>query len=239
LYVGGARRRGREGKGAEVVGGSADESRTEGDGGGEGGGGGGGGGHHAREGDDGPLDLLERSHRRLEERLAVLQSAASAIVRERAGVTELTAIDSVLGFLERSAARHEEDEEESLFPRLRGVPELRPLLDDLAADHLLHRHLLKQLRSLHSGWPETGPDASDGAALAILANELTRAYRTHIEREERELMPAARERLGPAEREGIRIEMSKRRSGEEGRGHGTHARRRYPAGSTGPRIREM
>lgn len=201
------------------------------------GGRGGGRGRFAGE-DDEPIDILERSHRRLDERLGELQQAATAIVRERADDADLAAVDAVIDYLERQAARHEDDEEESLFPRLRaapGSPELAPLLRDLAADHVLHRHLIKQLRSLCDRWPAAGPDAGAGAALVTLANELARSYRGHIEREERELLPAARERLTRADRDGIRAEMGHRRGGDaHPSGNG---RRRRPAGSTGPRPR--
>jgi hemerythrin-like domain-containing protein len=186
--------------------------------------------------DDDALDLLERSHRRLEERLSELRRAATAIVRERAGEAELAMVETVIEYLRRSAARHEEDEEESLFPRLRtrrGAADLGPLLQDLTADHVLHRHLIKQLRSLQGGWPASGPDAGDGAKLVTLANELSRSYRQHIAREDRELLPAARERLSGPDRDAIRAEMGQRRGGHA---HG-NGRRRRPAGSTGPRSR--
>src|SRR5919198_6186334 len=86
-----------------------------------------------RAADDDAIEMLERSHRQVEERLAQLQRACSAIVRERGGAGELAAIDDALAYLERSAARHEEDEEESLFPRLRrtpGGPDLAALLEE-------------------------------------------------------------------------------------------------------------
>ena len=184
--------------------------------------------------------MLGRSHRRLEERLSELQQAAGAIVRERTAGGEMAAIEGALVFLEGSAARHEADEEESLFPRLRAAPgggDIAPLLDDLAAEHILHRHLVAQLRSLRNGWPDTGPDAAGAASLAILVNEMARQYRSHVEHEERELMPAARERLGQADREAILGEMDRRRLGNGRGGAGGATRRRYPAGSTGPRVR--
>jgi hemerythrin-like domain-containing protein len=188
--------------------------------------------------------MMERSHRRLEERMVELQRAAEAIVRERAGGGELDQVDAVIGFLERSAARHESDEEESLFPRLRQHPELVSLMSDLAHEHDQHRHLVAHLRALRSGWPEAGPDAGDGAALAIAVGELARAYRSHIEREERELMPLARDRLTADERLQVGQEMERRRNGDGGGrggggrgGGGGHGRR--PAGAAGPRVREL
>jgi hemerythrin-like domain-containing protein len=198
------------------------------------------GGKSARNGtgrrDDG-LDMMERSHRRLEERMVELQRAAEAIVRERADAGQLAQVDEVIAFLERSAARHESDEEESLFPRLRGHAELVSLMSDLAHEHDQHRQLVAQLRALRSGWPPGGPDAGDGAALAIAVSELARAYRIHIEREERELLPFARDRLTADDRAQLGLEMERRRNGDgSGRGGG---HRRRPAGSAGPRIREL
>jgi len=184
------------------------------------------------------LDMMERSHRRLEERVVELQRAAEAIVRERADDAELEQVDSVLAFLERSAARHESDEEESLFPRLRQHTELVSLMSDLAHEHDQHRHLVAHLRALRSGWPPGGPDAGDGAALVMAVSELARAYRAHIEREERELMPLARDRLTADERAQVGLEMERRRNGDGG-GRGSGQGRRRPAGSAGPRVREL
>jgi len=183
------------------------------------------------------LEMMERSHRRLEERVVDLQRAAEAIVRERSDTTDLEQVDSVLAFLEKSAARHESDEEESLFPRLRRHGELVPLMSDLEHEHDQHRQLVAQLRALRSGWAPGGPDAGDGAALAISANELARAYRAHIEREERELMPFARDRLTADERAQVGLEMERRRNGDGGGRGGGHRRR--PAGAAGPRVREL
>jgi hemerythrin-like domain-containing protein len=180
--------------------------------------------------------MMERTHRRIEEQLGELQRAATAIVRERGGTAELAVVDGVLAYMERSVARHEADEEESLFPRLRATAaarELAPLLQDLIADHVHQRHIVKQMRSLQDRWPSNGPDARSGASLVTLVNELVRAYRSHIEREDKELYPAANEHLKPAERQAIRTEMGRRRGGPD---H-VNGRRRRPAGSTGPRSR--
>jgi hemerythrin-like domain-containing protein len=182
--------------------------------------------------------MLERSHRRLEERISELQRAAGAILRERADTGDLAAVDDVLAYLERSAVRHETDEEESLFPRLRVHRELRPLLAELSAEHDLHRQIVAHLRTQRSGWPPGGPDAGDGAALAMTTGELARAYRAHIEREERELLPAARDHLSRSELAAIRLEMERRRNGAQDRAP-VQAGRRRPAGSTGPRLRQI
>jgi iron-sulfur cluster repair protein YtfE (RIC family) len=188
-----------------------------------------------RRRDDG-LEMMERSHRRLEERLGELERAASAIVRERASDEDIAAVDEVLEYLERSATRHETDEEESLFPRLRRELELSGLIADLRAEHDLHRRQVGQLRALRSGWPDSGPDAGDGASLAVASNELARAYRSHIAREEHELMPIARDRLLAVDRAALADEMQRRRGGANGE-PGRRGSRRRPAGGAGRRPR--
>lgn len=198
--------------------------------------------------------MLERSHQRLEERVAELQRAIGAIVRERGTPADLESVDAVLAFLERSALRHETDEEESLFPRLRRHADLWPLIDDLLGQHQQHRHLVAQLRTLRGGWPASGPDAADAAGMAVTVNDLARSYRRHIDREERDLIPAARDRLSATDQAALTEEMERRREdgrGEgrgqgrgrgEGRGRGKgrgegHGRR--PAGTSVTRVRDF
>ena len=170
--------------------------------------------------------MLGRSHRRLDERLIELRRAVEAIVRERATADDLEVVDSVLDYLERSALRHELDEEESLFPRLRGHRDLIPLLHDLHIEHEEHRRLVANLRSLRNGWAPSGPDASAGAAMVIAVTDLSRAYRSHIQREDRELLPAARVLLAPADVAALSGEMDARRGrGGDGGGGGNGAGR--------------
>ena len=153
-----------------------------------------------------PFEQLTRSHRRLEERLAELADAAFAddpydVVRD------------VAGFFSRAVARHEADEEESLFPRLVSVPALVPLMTKLGAEHreheILHRRLGAVLRSIEEG-------ELPSAELRDLALALSNAYRTHLEEEEKVLFPAAREALGADALGDIAREMEDRRRGGRG-----------------------
>ena len=143
--------------------------------------------------------MLERSHRRLEDRLVELVAAAGDW-RRRRDADALSICRDVCHFLERAAARHERDEEDSVFPRLPRSP----LIDGLAADHRAHEKLTAELsRRLAAGAPD--PDA-----LVRLAAELERRYRDHIEREERDLFPLI-ESLPPADRDAAFDEMQSRR----------------------------
>lgn len=180
----------------------------------------------------GALDMLERSHRRLEQRLADLIMAAEAVAQGEPG-DHLAAIDEVLEFLERSATRHEVDEEGSLFPRLRRHLALSPLLETLTSEHARHHRLHGELRDLRRRLGPGRLDPTDGARLADLAGQLDRAYRLHIEREEAELLPAARAHLSADELSAMLDEMDERRErdrADPGKSGGGRDRRRSMGG---------
>jgi hemerythrin-like domain-containing protein len=140
-----------------------------------------------------PFEMLERCHRRLEETLDLLRTP-----------TRQT-LDEALAFIDRAVKRHEDDEEQSLFPRLQRVPQLAGLLDRLTVQHRDQTALISELRSLM--------DAAqpDDAALAGVVARLDAAYREHITLEERELFPAAKAALDADDLGGMASEMDARR----------------------------
>jgi hemerythrin-like domain-containing protein len=147
-----------------------------------------------------PFAQLERSHRRLEERLEDLAQADAAHVE---------VVREVAAFFARAVKRHEQDEEESLFPRLRDQPELAPVLERLALEHVahaaLHAQLDRVLEALDGGAPDAGRD------LARVTTALLHAYRDHVDEEERVLFPAARKVLDEAALDAMTAEMDARR----------------------------
>ncbi len=154
-----------------------------------------------RESETDPFAMLERCHRRVEERLAeLMQDPADARV-----------VADVLDYFERSMTRHEADEEESLFPRLRGVAELAGVLAALEREHAEHARLHEELK------------AARGAQVAQVAARLQAAYARHIEREESELFPSARRLLDPSAQRMMAAEMEARRPAR-GRGGGEKRR---------------
>jgi hemerythrin-like domain-containing protein len=140
-----------------------------------------------------PFDQLLRSHRRLEERLTELREAVSP--------QRLDIVDDVLAFIERAVRRHEDDEEQSLFPRLAADGELAPTLAALAEEHRAHQALHARLREA----------ARTGEGLAPVVDALVEAYRAHIHVEETSLFPAARRLLDAAALDAIAGEMQARR----------------------------
>lgn len=160
-----------------------------------------------------PFARLENTHRRIEERLETLERAAS----ELDSVERMRALGDVydaVRFFARGAARHHEDEELSLFPRLARVSELAPLLATLEAEHRTHDAVYAELAALVDSFPsDVGPELADEARLTALAHRLSEVYRAHIEREERELFPAARRALDAGACAEIAEEMEARRGG--------------------------
>ncbi len=146
-----------------------------------------------------PFETLRSCHRRLKERLGVL-------VEHGAKEDVVQVADDVLGFLERSARRHERDEEESLFPRLAADPALASVLATLSEEHKLHEELLTDL-----GY---AVDAGDSAAIQNLARSLAASYDKHILLEESVLFPRAEELLDEA----ALLEMVEQMEARRGRG---------------------
>ena len=151
---------------------------------------------------DDPFLQLERSHRRLEEACDALGVASTT--------RDIETVSDVCSFFSRQVRRHEEDEERSLFPRLRAAgasADVVSILERLSAEHREHETLQRRLEDAVAGrvegdvWPE----------IARVADLLARAYRTHIEEEEKALFPAARVLLGAGDLEAIRAEMNARR----------------------------
>lgn len=169
-----------------------------------------------------PFEQLERSHRRLEERLDDLAAVArEAKETGRVDAYRLDGVREVVGFFARAVRRHEDDEESSLFPRLAGVPDagLHATIEKLAAEHREHEALhgaLDRVVGVLDGAPE---DAAAIDELDRVSRALATAYRTHIEEEEKTLFPAARVALEASAVDAMAREMDGRRGGG-GRGRG-------------------
>src|SRR6185312_6760023 len=108
-----------------------------------------------------PFEMLERCHRRLEETLATLLGPSPS----------RQALDEALAFIDRAVRRHEDDEEQSLFPRLSRVPQLAGLLDRLTVQHRDQTALVDELRA------QLAAATPDEAQLADIVARLDAAYR--------------------------------------------------------------
>ena len=156
------------------------------------------------------LDRLMSSHRRIEERLEELDRIA------RAGEGR-AALEEAIREIERSAGRHEEDEEASLFPRLAGEAGIAGAIARLREEHEEQRRLHADLRAIVGG--PAAESGSEGEVTAGIAR-LRAAYARHIALEEQEVFPAARRALGAGDLEAISGEMEERRGRSGGGGGG-------------------
>jgi len=145
---------------------------------------------------DDPVARLENTHRRMGDELTALEVAAHAGDRQ--------GLDMALDFFASAAKRHHEDEEASLFPRLREDPGLVPLLDGLAADHRAHEEARREIEGLLRG-------SGDVQAVAASVARFVDMVRAHIEKEDVELLPAAERMLDARTREVVAEEMRGRR----------------------------
>lgn len=124
-----------------------------------------------------PFAKLLAAHRRIEAQLARFDSLAG-----RADAAEV--VRGVLDFFAGEGARHHDDEERHLFPRLRALPAFAMMIPALEAQHEMMDSAHQELRAeLDRGCPG-GP-----AKLKALAARFAEMHRGHIIAEEKGLFP--------------------------------------------------
>ncbi len=129
--------------------------------------------------------MLERCHQKMSDKIALLADAARrwSQSRDRGAIEDAR---DVCDFLCRAGQRHELDEEQSIFPRISETAGLGDVIRVLRAEHRDHERettALGELLSNKSPSPEQ---------LSRCAARLLSAYRSHIELEDRKLMPVVR-----------------------------------------------
>lgn len=157
-------------------------------------------------------EFLKACHRRIEQRLEAMERAAAAIETSRGEA--LAAFEAAFRFLDSSGALHTEDEEESVFPRLRArmEPGERVYLAELEHDHAEAGGIHRRLRTLVEAAARGDADAP---AIRGAVEAFTALYRRHISSEDAALTDYARRLLTPEDRGGIAAEMRARRSVSE------------------------
>jgi hemerythrin-like domain-containing protein len=168
-----------------------------------------------------PVGHLKLCHEKIERSLRIIGDAVSAlrltepVLRAEAAA----ALDYELALFEVLTAYHKQDEEQSLFPRLRAKADSDPALaellrelesEDRTADEVLDG-LAECLRKI-AGRPGPGADAQL-ARLEALAASLNEIYRPHIARENEALLPKCADLLTAPELESMRQEMQRRYNG--------------------------
>ena len=145
-------------------------------------------------------------------------SDAAGFEGRRLNDDERQSLDTALRYFREAAPRHNADEEESLFPRLRLLPDLDVgcVLADLARLEQEHRWaapLHMEVDHVGRKWLADGELGRDEAqAFRTAVEKLAAMYHTHIEFEDSVLFPLANRVLGAAQATEIAAEMAKRRN---------------------------
>jgi hemerythrin-like domain-containing protein len=158
-----------------------------------------------------PLEHLVACHRRIEERLEMLQRAGAHL--SDAPADAFQAIDAALRYFDSSGVMHTADEELSVFPRLRPRLAAQELaeIEQLERQHVEADAIYAELKAVAGRLRENPRDPALGDAYRGLAARLAALYRSHIAFEDRELIRIAQRDLTPGDLEVISREMRSRR----------------------------
>jgi hemerythrin-like domain-containing protein len=164
---------------------------------------------------DSPLEHLVACHRRIEQRLETLVKAADRLEHERQPALE--AIAKSIHFLDSNGLMHTEDEEDSLFPRLRPKLSSEELafVDLLGTQHNEAEEILAELKKRVEQISQQQPSAEVAEQYRECATRLQSFYGEHIRSEERTLGPLAKRYLTESEFGEISREMRARRKAGE------------------------
>lgn len=161
---------------------------------------------------DTPIEHLMACHRRIEQRLDTLVNAAFHVENDRPAALE--AIAKSLHFLDTSGVLHTEDEESSLFPRLRpklSVAEIA-FIDSLESQHDEAEALCARLKQLASDLTQAIEPSPLLGRYRDCAERLRDLYRKHIRVEDELLTALAKRSLEEGELMEISREMRERRT---------------------------
>lgn len=164
-----------------------------------------------------PVGMLQDCHRRIERFLGVLR-----VLGEQARGTPLTpdqrtALETSLRYFREGAPRHVQDEEVSLFPRLRHqrnakVAAALAIVERLERDHSTVEAWHRKLDALGSCWLKEGVlDPTSTSRFQQLTRQLSELYEEHIHVEDNELFPLAASALSRSDLHIIGQEMARRR----------------------------
>lgn len=164
-----------------------------------------------------PIGMLSDCHRRIERFLQTL----IVIGRDAHGGPldgeQRAALQTSLTYFREAAPKHTADEEESLFPRLRGFdsPEAKAVLmqvDALEDDHERAETAHREVERLGQEWLIRGQlPAEDASRFDQLLAKLSELYQHHIRIEDTEVFPSAKRLLSAADSSAVGAEMAARR----------------------------
>lgn len=164
---------------------------------------------------DNPIGMLQDCHRRIERfvgllGLVVRQAEGRALSPEECG-----AVEAALRYFRESGPRHNSDEEESLFPRMRqgGAAEVLQHVERLEEEHRHSEALHQEAAELFDEWMAEGElSVANRSRLRAVTARLEQMYREHIRIEEQVVFPRASQMLDRKAVEAIGAEFRSRRA---------------------------
>jgi hemerythrin-like domain-containing protein len=160
-----------------------------------------------------PLEMLSACHGRVERQCQTLLRLVPHLAEKGPDQAAREAAQNVMRYFDTSARHHHADEEEDLFPALldaapqADLPPLRALLATLGTQHRELEQAWSELRwKLEGVWFGTMRELD-----AAEVRRMVERYRSHIAREEAELLPLAARILAATQLDGIGRAMRARR----------------------------
>ena len=149
-------------------------------------------------GPEAPLQMLAACHTRVEKQCRTLERLQAHLPTHGSDGAAQEAANAVLRYFDSAARHHHEDEEQDLFPALLEAMAgsdavcIRELTATLLAEH-------RQLEARWAALRSVLQAVADGQAAVLTVaqvEDFVNAYRTHILREDTELLPMAERLLG-------------------------------------------
>ena len=165
---------------------------------------------------DEPIGLMSDCHRRIEKFLAQLLFIARDNAGRELPEDRRSAFETALKYFRGAAPLHTEDEEVSLFPRLRGAGQAAEdaltKIEKLEADHRVADEAHAEVDRIGSRWLAVGGlPAYDAEYLIELLEKLQATYARHIAIEDNEVFPVAARLLDAESVRQVGREMAVRR----------------------------
>jgi hemerythrin-like domain-containing protein len=154
-----------------------------------------------------PIGLLAACHRRILDHCDLLERMRERLPQQGVDADMQQAAGRVARYFSQAAAQHHADEEQDLFPLLHDVTDLADTLAALAEEHGeldgCWQALAPSLSALEQGRP---PGDWEGPLERFVT-----LYRSHVERENQTVLPAARAHLDAGQLAGMGRAMAQRR----------------------------
>jgi hemerythrin-like domain-containing protein len=164
-----------------------------------------------------PVGMLRDCHRRIERFLGVLRTIGDESDGGPLSAERRKALGTSLRYFREGAPRHVQDEEVSLFPRLRhqksaDVAAALAVVERLERDHHTVEAWHRELDGLGTRWSREGAlDAASISRFRQLAQQLSELYDEHIQVEDNQVFPLAASSLPRSDLTAIGREMAERR----------------------------